>query len=500
MPKSFDWICTQISHFYLISIRFLVHLIEHDQRTVTIEDLIHHSFKYTDDFYAKEEYDELEKLDNKRNKATRNFLMSHGSRYKRLNVNEESLPYDYNRIVLKKKINDVDYINATWMKEVGNEGVYDELIYNNYLPFLKVNFILAQVPIPETYHHYIEMLYEKKVNLVVHIESEMNIQHDQLSGLNLSDPPEWLRSSFDDLSCQLLENFNLDENLSKQNIMIKKFDKTRQIKHFCFVAWPSNDDFREDNAKDWLRAINLIRKEMKNSFTNFTVVCQDQLGGISGASSFLALYPLLQSLDEEIQEMNSLSEESINPEMHAVNLFQVVKNMRQKRAHVVQTFNEYRFLYRCLAFYSRNKQDLDKIFKNKEPRAGTPRTPKTPKQILTSKTLPTLKEIDTRMNIDDTDYVSPDILDLYPSKHDPPFTHNEETNRTKETNYFFPQNMDDTSIYFTDERKLEMEKHNSLFSEVSNLEFSTNTDAKEQSSNDSSSGAEYIPLDIQVPN
>ena len=481
-----------------MSICFLVHLIKHDQKNVTIEDLIHHSFKYTDDFYAKEEYDELEKLDKKRNTVTRNFLMTHGSRYKILNVNQESLPYDYNRIVLKKKINGVDYINATWMKEVGNEGVYDELIYNNYLPFLKVNFILAQAPIPETYHHYIEMLYEKKVNLVVHIENEMNNPPDRLSGL--SDPPEWLRSSFGALSCQLLEHFSLDENLSQQNIMIKKFDKTRQIKHFCFVTWPSNDDFREDNAKDWLRAINLIRKEMKNSFTNFTVVCQDQSGGISGASSFLALYPLLQSLDEEIREMNSLPKESINPEMHVINLFQVVKDMRQKRAHVVQTFNEYRFLYRCLAFYSRNKQDLDKIFKNKESRPGTPRTPKKPKPILRSKTVPTLKQIDARINIEDIDYVSPEILDLYPSKHDPPFTQNEKSNRTEETNYFFSRNMDDTTVYFTDEGKIEMEKHISHSSEVSNLEFSTNNDAKDQTISDSGSGAEYIPLNIQVQN
>ena len=75
--------------------------------------------------------------------------------------NKEILPYDYNRIKLVNLIDGRDYINASQILPSN----YSEPDRSSLLP--KLSFIAAQGPIGDTRSHFLQMIYEQKVDIVV---------------------------------------------------------------------------------------------------------------------------------------------------------------------------------------------------------------------------------------------------------------------------------------------------------------------------------------------
>ena len=84
------------------------------------------------------------------------------------------VPYDHNRVILKNSINDCDYINATWIK---NEQL------KHHLP----TFIAAQGPLPQTVPHFLQMIVENKVKIIVMLtllkETDKGNMDEQISKL-----------------------------------------------------------------------------------------------------------------------------------------------------------------------------------------------------------------------------------------------------------------------------------------------------------------------------
>jgi len=64
------------------------------------------------------------------------------------------VPYDHNRVVLKNPVSNCDYVNASWIK---NDKLKDQL------PM----FIAAQGPLPQTVPHFLQMIVENKVKMIV---------------------------------------------------------------------------------------------------------------------------------------------------------------------------------------------------------------------------------------------------------------------------------------------------------------------------------------------
>ena len=89
------------------------------------------------------------------------------------------IPYNHNRVILGSPIKQCDYINASWIKneDAGSSG----------LP----TFIAAQGPFIHTAHHFLQMLVENNVKVVVMLtklnetgEGQENIFYFQLSCYN----------------------------------------------------------------------------------------------------------------------------------------------------------------------------------------------------------------------------------------------------------------------------------------------------------------------------
>lgn len=79
------------------------------------------------------------------------------------------IPYDNNRVVLSKPVNDCDYINASWVR-----GFEDRKWVTDALTMIKPElilrlkrFIACQGPLDHTIPHFWQMVLENKVGLIV---------------------------------------------------------------------------------------------------------------------------------------------------------------------------------------------------------------------------------------------------------------------------------------------------------------------------------------------
>ena len=136
---------------------------------------------------------------------------------------------------------------------------------------------------------------------------------------------------------------------------------------FHFTAWPSDDNFGVCDSKNLLTFISLVRREIGKPTTDFTIAAHDSTGGVGGASTFIVMYQMLHDLDSNVQEVASGSEQQAN---RFLNLFDTVNELRKKRAHMIQTFSNYKFILSTLACYASNKSMFDDVLDEKNDKEG----------------------------------------------------------------------------------------------------------------------------------
>ena len=304
----------------------------------------------------KEEFDELEENDRKRSTIRSDLTMSQGKRFNdekfgKLNLRKDILPYDQSRVKLRSTINKIDYINASWVQRCHDENVYDDVY--EFLTSSKMNFIVTQDPTKDTQQHYYQMLFEQQVDVVVHISSDSNLQH-------------WETRSFGNAYIELVERVNLEENIMREKMNI--FVKSDALIHshpttvYHFTAWPSDDHFGEEDSKRILTLISLVQRDVGKPTTKFTIASHDASGGVGGASTFIVLFQMQQELNTKLKVRKQGQ-----IEIESVNVFQKVNEMRKQRAHMIATFQNYRFLFNTLAYYAKNQSFFEKITTTVEP-------------------------------------------------------------------------------------------------------------------------------------
>ena len=160
-------------------------------RDVSVDSLLGNTYRLP----QMKEFEELQENDRNRSGIKSKLTMAQGRRYNdgsngQMNIKKDILPYDQNRVKLKTNINGVDYINGSWIQRVKEERVYDDLY--EFLPSSRINFILTQDPTLDTQHHFYQMLFEQKIDIVAHIGS-------------VDYAPEWKKASFGNMTKELVE-------------------------------------------------------------------------------------------------------------------------------------------------------------------------------------------------------------------------------------------------------------------------------------------------------
>ena len=249
-------------------------------------------------------------------------------------------------------INGSDYINASLIQKVNREASTTS-IASEYLSFSNITLILSQDPTADTEEHYLQMIHEQKVNVVVQVGGE-------------NDPSNCLKLliSKNFISKNLIEHVNLGEHLVREKMEVRvKGKAAHPFTVYSFTAWPIDDQFGPEDSKNFLTAFHLIQNEIKCQFSTLTLMSQDRKGGISGAASFIIMYKLLEELDIGMRVIELKLQEE-RKEVGTLNIFKTVNGFRSERAYMIRSFHEYKFLFETLAFYAKNKSCFDNMLPN----------------------------------------------------------------------------------------------------------------------------------------
>ena len=73
------------------------------------------------------------------------------------------LPYDHNRVKLRKAVDGCDYVNASWI----TEGSHNKRQTYKDVSCSGISFMSSQGPTEYTTPHHLQMIYENNVDIIV---------------------------------------------------------------------------------------------------------------------------------------------------------------------------------------------------------------------------------------------------------------------------------------------------------------------------------------------
>lgn len=222
-------------------------------------------------------------------------------------------PVDNNRVLLSiKDTNDSDYINASFI-----DG------YKR-----KKEYIATQGPKPETCADFWHMILQCKCDKIIMLtqltEGDKLKCHKYYPDYN----DELI---FDNITIKNLKDTNTDIYqrrellITRENLAAKrKYKKT--VLQYHFKKWPDHDC--PQNTMDLIKFLTIIKTE-KRSSAPIVIHCS---AGVGRTGTLIALDVLIQKIKDEKK----------------VNVFEVVKKLRQQRVKMVQTLEQYKFIYKCI--------------------------------------------------------------------------------------------------------------------------------------------------------
>ena len=268
------------------------------------------------------------------------------------NLNPQILPFDHNRVKLRNPIDGNDYVNASKLSQPSdNDPTYDQILYTDYVPFFKIGFFVGQDPTPNTLRHYHQIIHENLINVVVRLTSEPSTIPLQ----------EGKVTHFRDLTRKVVKRSQLMENLVSTRYEL--FDVSspdaqymHKVHFFEILNFPREGVSSIEETNSLLSALCLIRNLLKQKNNSLKLLVHDDEAGVSGGAVFVALYDLLQKIDENVNENHQPKKSA-----EALSIFQVVDGLRKDRVMMVNTFHIYKLLYFCLSQYGKNKEHFDNL-------------------------------------------------------------------------------------------------------------------------------------------
>ena len=107
------------------------------------------------------------------------------------------------------------------------------------------------------------------------------------------------------------------------------------------------------DTKDLVEGICRIRSEFKLEKSSLKILLHDSSGGLCGSAVFLSLHEILQKVDESFTEENQLKKSA-----EAIDVFNIVNNLRKDRPSMIDTYEAYKMVFLCLGYYGLNRTSL----------------------------------------------------------------------------------------------------------------------------------------------
>ncbi|XP_053685821.1 phosphatidylinositol phosphatase PTPRQ [Sabethes cyaneus] len=231
------------------------------------------------------------------------------------------IPYDGNRVLLDyddivgdedEEVN--DYINASFI---------DGYKYQR-------EYIATQGPKKETSFDFWRMILQYEVESIVMLTQ--TVENDKIKCYQYF-PRYSQQASFRDITIKCTQEMNLTF-YQKRLLMVTRGNIRRAVFHYHFLVWP--DHGCPASPTDLIKFIKIVRSERKNLALPVVVHCS---AGVGRTGTLIALDIIIQRIQQEKK----------------INIYDTVKQLRRQRVKMVQTCEQYAFLYQsCLEYTTRN--------------------------------------------------------------------------------------------------------------------------------------------------
>ena len=276
----------------------------------------------------------------------------HGSIYppQKLNHNPIDLSFDHNRIKLQKQIGGSDSVDANWISHNSDECNYDGVIYSSHIRYNCIKFGVGASPIPATILHHFQMIQDGMFDTVIGFSDEENKNPFQIGKVY----------HFDSLSVKIQSQVMITRNLTRSEMFLSDEQSAasqtnHRVLYFEFDAWPKTET---TNAKkvtfNIVSSMCFIRDEIRNGNNpSPKIFIHDSNGGIRGSAVFLAMYQLIDEVDDSLNSENKLKKY-----VDHVDVYGIVNRLRNDRKMMVDDFKTYKLLHQCLGYYGLNRKSL----------------------------------------------------------------------------------------------------------------------------------------------
>ncbi|XP_065077843.1 phosphatidylinositol phosphatase PTPRQ-like [Ochlerotatus camptorhynchus] len=236
-------------------------------------------------------------------------------------------PYDGNRVPLD--VDDIfveedeesnDYINASFI---------DGYKYQR-------EYIATQGPKKETCFDFWRMILQFEVESIVMLTQ--TVENDRIKCYQYF--PRFNQTLyFREVSVKCTQELNMGF-YQKRLFLVTRDNMSKVVFHYHFLTWP--DHGCPSSSSDLIKFIKIIRSERKNLALPVVVHCS---AGVGRTGTLIALDIILQRIQQEKK----------------INIYDTVKQLRTQRVKMVQTSEQYAFLYHaCLEYTTRNNRKKPK--------------------------------------------------------------------------------------------------------------------------------------------
>ncbi|XP_020798309.1 phosphatidylinositol phosphatase PTPRQ isoform X1 [Drosophila serrata] len=212
-------------------------------------------------------------------------------------------PYDKNRVILDIDAEGSDYINASFID--GDPR--------------KKEYIATQGPKPESIMDFWRMVLQYNVRVIVQVtqfrENDMIKCHEYF--------PYTMRGLT--VTIKSKEVFELYDR-TELSVIHDKYGLKEKVIHFYFKKWP--DHGCPADPMHLITFVKKVKAERRPSYSPIVVHCS---AGVGRTGTFIGLDLIMQRLKSESK----------------INIFETVKKLRFQRMKMVQTLQQYTFLYAC---------------------------------------------------------------------------------------------------------------------------------------------------------
>jgi len=233
------------------------------------------------------------------------------------------IPYDHSRVKLVSAVS--DYINASYIRGYGND----------------VSYIASQGPTSTTLPDFWLMVWQHNVNVIVMLTSLVEkgrVKCEQYW-------PSSATADYGDLSVSLVDEAHHVFYTVRHLLLRPRLSECagKEIRQLHFTAWP---DFEcPDNPQQLIDFVHIVRTESRLLATdNPYLVITHCSAGVGRTGTLIALDMLMHQVSNK----------------RNIDVFGTVLDIRKDRYLMVQSEEQYLFLYQCVWQYIQNYNEITK--------------------------------------------------------------------------------------------------------------------------------------------